>query len=58
MTARRILGPGPQAAPIQAAQADLFVGLPGVRLPDLDEVSFPAAKPPTAVQLGLQAPTD
>ncbi|MFI1660442.1 hypothetical protein ACH4ZU_36850 [Streptomyces sp. NPDC020472] len=35
---RRTLGPGPQTAPIQAAQADLLGGLPGVRLPDLDEL--------------------
>ncbi|MFD4973130.1 hypothetical protein [Streptomyces sp. NPDC058424] len=39
MTARRALATGPQAAhTIRAAQADLFDGLPGVRLPDLDEL--------------------
>ncbi|MEU8623161.1 hypothetical protein [Streptomyces sp. NPDC048623] len=38
MTARRTLGPGPQTAPIHAAQADLIADLPGVRLPDLDEL--------------------
>ncbi|MFI1291630.1 hypothetical protein ACH4VM_24730 [Streptomyces sp. NPDC020792] len=39
MTARRTLGTGPQAAhSIRAAQADLLDGLPGVRLPDLDEL--------------------
>ncbi|MET9957234.1 hypothetical protein ABZ135_37555 [Streptomyces sp. NPDC006339] len=38
MTTRRTLGPGPQAAPIQAAQADLFTGLPGLDLPDVAEL--------------------
>ncbi|MET9957242.1 hypothetical protein ABZ135_37600 [Streptomyces sp. NPDC006339] len=30
MTGRRTLGPGPRAAPIQAAQADLLTDLPDV----------------------------
>ncbi|MEU1409576.1 hypothetical protein ABZ471_46480 [Streptomyces sp. NPDC005728] len=39
MTARRTLGTGPQASHgIRAAQADLLDALPGVRLPDLDEL--------------------
>ncbi|MFF0794153.1 hypothetical protein [Streptomyces spiralis] len=40
MTVRRILGPGPEAPShsIRAAQADLLDTLPGVRLPDLDEL--------------------
>ncbi|MFI8966483.1 hypothetical protein ACIGO8_30730 [Streptomyces sp. NPDC053493] len=38
MTARRTLGPGPQPAPIKAAQADLIAELPGRRLPDLAEL--------------------
>ncbi|MEU9286490.1 hypothetical protein AB0D57_17645 [Streptomyces sp. NPDC048275] len=39
MTARRPLGIGPQDAhSIRAAQADLLDALPGVRLPDLDEL--------------------
>ncbi|MEU4655043.1 hypothetical protein AB0G32_14085 [Streptomyces sp. NPDC023723] len=39
MTDRRALGAGPQAAhTIRAAQADLLTDLPGVRLPDLDEL--------------------
>ncbi|GAB1340833.1 hypothetical protein ACE1SV_74230 [Streptomyces sp. E-15] len=37
MTARRTLGTGPQAG-IRAAEADLLPGLPGVRLPDLDDL--------------------
>ncbi|MEU2556435.1 hypothetical protein ABZ589_32950 [Streptomyces sp. NPDC013313] len=39
MTARRILGAGPQAAhAIRAAQADLIDALLGVRLPDAAEL--------------------
>ncbi|KUN75309.1 hypothetical protein AQJ66_36215 [Streptomyces bungoensis] len=38
MTARRTLGAGPQDANIRAAQADLLDALPGVRLPDLEEL--------------------
>ncbi|MFD7480370.1 hypothetical protein ACFV8Z_52105 [Streptomyces sp. NPDC059837] len=39
MTARRTLGTGPQDMhSIRAAQADLLDALPGVRLPDLDEL--------------------
>ncbi|WP_330469335.1 hypothetical protein OG547_35395 (plasmid) [Streptomyces longwoodensis] len=39
MTARRSLGPGPQAAhTIRAAQADLIDALPGVHIPDLAEL--------------------
>ncbi|MFE5940556.1 hypothetical protein ACFQ69_34980 [Streptomyces sp. NPDC056470] len=52
MTIRRILGPGPRPAPIQATEADLLAELPGVRLPDLTELrgrgvlsSHPASAP-------------
>lgn len=39
VTSRRTLGPGPEApAHIRAAQADLLDALPGIRLPDLDEL--------------------
>ncbi|MFJ7069717.1 hypothetical protein [Streptomyces sp. NPDC101115] len=39
MTARRALGTGPQVPDrIHAAQADLLDELPGIRLPDLDEL--------------------
>ncbi|MFE1028275.1 hypothetical protein ACFW5I_27535 [Streptomyces sp. NPDC058818] len=40
MTApRRTLGPGPQDAhTIRAAQADLLDTLPGIHLPDIDEL--------------------
>ncbi|MFI8242620.1 hypothetical protein ACIF83_36155 [Streptomyces sp. NPDC085866] len=39
MTARRILGAGPQTShSIRAAQADLLDALPEVRLSDLDEL--------------------
>ncbi|MGX4695091.1 hypothetical protein [Streptomyces sp. JNUCC 63] len=40
MTVRRTLGAGPEAPAhsIRAAQADLLDELPGVRLPDLDEL--------------------
>ncbi|MCQ6557006.1 hypothetical protein NPS70_28035 [Streptomyces sp. C10-9-1] len=39
MTVRRALGTGPEnPAHIRAAQADLLDALPGVRLPDLDEL--------------------
>ncbi|WP_030348930.1 hypothetical protein [Streptomyces sp. NRRL S-1022] len=39
MTVRRTLGAGPQASPsIRATEADLLDALPGVRLPDLDEL--------------------
>ncbi|MET8637354.1 hypothetical protein ACWEQ2_01785 [Streptomyces sp. NPDC004096] len=39
MTTRRTLGTGPQDAnSIRAAQADLLDELPGVRLPDVDEL--------------------
>ncbi|WP_406065900.1 hypothetical protein OG462_40660 [Streptomyces sp. NBC_01077] len=39
MTERCALGPGPQIRDrIRAAQADLLDELPGVRLPDLDEL--------------------
>ncbi|MGW1507384.1 hypothetical protein ACWCQW_55200 [Streptomyces mirabilis] len=40
MTARRILGIGPEAPAqsIRAAQADLLDAQPGVRLPDLGEL--------------------
>ncbi|WBO69772.1 hypothetical protein [Streptomyces camelliae] len=36
MTPRRALGAGPQT--IRAAQADLLDALPGLRLPDLEEL--------------------
>ncbi|MEU8765032.1 hypothetical protein [Streptomyces sp. NPDC048659] len=61
MTERRVLGAGPQApaAPIRAAQADLLHSLPGVRLPDLDELrdrgvlgSASAQVPPARRSLG------
>ncbi|WP_411078240.1 hypothetical protein [Streptomyces sp. cmx-10-25] len=35
MTSRRALGAGPQ---IRAAQADLIAALPGIRLPNLDDL--------------------
>ncbi|MBY8845577.1 hypothetical protein [Streptomyces sp. SP2-10] len=39
MTARRTLGQGPQAPhSIRAAQADLLDALPGIRLPNLNEL--------------------
>lgn len=38
VTARRTVGPGARTALIQAAQADLIADLPGIRLPDLDEL--------------------
>ncbi|WP_189554826.1 hypothetical protein [Streptomyces lavendofoliae] len=40
MTTRRALGAGPEvpAQGIRAAEADLLAALPGVRLPDLDEL--------------------
>ncbi|MET9016930.1 hypothetical protein ABZX74_39640 [Streptomyces olivaceoviridis] len=39
MIVRRTLGTGPQAsASIRAVEADLLDSLPGVRLPDLDEL--------------------
>ncbi|MET9669399.1 hypothetical protein ABZY19_29175 [Streptomyces sp. NPDC006475] len=39
MTSRRTLVPGPQAAQsIRASQADLVGPLPGVNLPDLEEM--------------------
>ncbi|MEV6702208.1 hypothetical protein AB0M68_34545 [Streptomyces sp. NPDC051453] len=42
MTARRVLGSGPQAArtmrTIRAWQADLIDALPGIRLPDVAEL--------------------
>ena len=39
VTARRALGAGPQDAHgIRASQADLIDALPGIRLPDLEEL--------------------
>ncbi|MFJ3904916.1 hypothetical protein [Streptomyces sp. NPDC090025] len=39
MTNRRSLGAGPQdLAGVRAAQADLLAELPGVRLPDIDDL--------------------
>ncbi|MFF3663503.1 hypothetical protein [Streptomyces olivochromogenes] len=61
MTARRTLGPGPEAPAqsIRAAQADLLDALPGVRLPDLGELrargvlgAHPAAPPSPRRSLG------
>ncbi|MFF8696740.1 hypothetical protein ACF08W_31455 [Streptomyces sp. NPDC015144] len=54
MTARRTLGPGPQApAPSRATQADLLAPLPGERLADLDALrsrgvldALPTTAPP------------
>ncbi|MFF0629829.1 hypothetical protein [Streptomyces sp. NPDC004296] len=38
-TARRSLGTGPQAtARIRAAQADLLATLPGIQMPDVEEL--------------------
>ncbi|MFG3343464.1 hypothetical protein ACGF1Z_00175 [Streptomyces sp. NPDC048018] len=63
MTARRTLGPGPQAAPIQAAQADLLDEFPGLRLPDIGELRTrgvlgppPAPAPVARRMLGTGAP--
>ncbi|MEU7428286.1 hypothetical protein [Streptomyces sp. NPDC040750] len=66
MTARRSLGPGPQAAhSIRAAQADLLDALPGVRLPDLSELrgrgvlgAHPAPAPTPRRTLGAGARTE
>ncbi|MFJ8028850.1 hypothetical protein [Streptomyces sp. NPDC096311] len=66
MTARRTLGPGPEAAhSIRAAQADLLDSLPGVRLPDLEELwvrgvlgAHPAAIPPPRRTLGAGGRAD
>lgn len=64
VTARRTLGPGPQTPPIQAAQADLLPDLPGVRLPDLEELRgrgvlggqlSPAPSPRRALGAGARA---
>ncbi|WP_406506857.1 hypothetical protein [Streptomyces sp. NBC_01602] len=60
MTARRTLGTGPQAAhSIRAAQADLLDELPGVLLPDIDELrargvlgAHPATSPSQRRTLG------
>ncbi|OIJ97372.1 hypothetical protein [Streptomyces monashensis] len=60
MTARRALGAGPQAPQnIRAAQADLRDTLPGIRLPDLDQLrargalgTHPAAPPASRRTLG------
>lgn len=39
VTARRTLSAGPQAErTFRAAQADLLVSLPGIRLPDLEDL--------------------
>ncbi|GHB79287.1 hypothetical protein GCM10010377_81660 [Streptomyces viridiviolaceus] len=66
MTARRILGTGPQApAQIRAAQADLLDSLPGVSLPDVDELrargvlgSHPAQAPAPRRILGAGGRAD
>ncbi|MFF3139251.1 hypothetical protein [Streptomyces mirabilis] len=60
MTARRTLATGPQDAhSIRATQADLLDALPGVRLPDLDELrargvlgAHPATSPSERRTLG------
>ncbi|MET9954436.1 hypothetical protein ABZ135_23235 [Streptomyces sp. NPDC006339] len=68
MTTRRTLGlgPGPQTAPIQAAQADLLAGLPGLDLPDvaelrargvLDPHPAPARREPRTLGTDPAAPT-
>ncbi|MFI5685577.1 hypothetical protein [Streptomyces sp. NPDC051636] len=66
MTARRTLGTGPEAPHnIRAAQADLLDSLPGVRLPDLDELrargvlgALPAAVPAPRRTLGAGGRAD
>ncbi|WP_406858780.1 hypothetical protein ABZO31_00390 [Streptomyces sp. HUAS MG47] len=66
VTVRRSLGTGPEnPAHIRAAQADLLDALPGVRLPDLDELRNPgvlgtqrAAPPSTRRALGSGGRTD
>ncbi|MGW0994414.1 hypothetical protein [Streptomyces sp. NPDC002520] len=66
MTARRTLGTGPQLAHgIRAAQADPLDSLPGVRLPDLDELrargvlgAHPAAVPASRRILRAGGPAD
>ncbi|MFV5998372.1 hypothetical protein ACNPQM_39935 [Streptomyces sp. NPDC056231] len=66
MTARRILGAGPPAPhSIRAAQADLLDALPGVRLPDLDEMrargvlgAHPATTPAPRRTLGAGGGAD
>ncbi|MEU8695956.1 hypothetical protein [Streptomyces sp. NPDC048665] len=66
MTARRALGAGPQAPQnIRAAQADLLDVLPGVRLPDLDQLrargvlgSHPATPPAPRRTLGIGGSAD
>ncbi|WEP01035.1 hypothetical protein A6P39_045125 (plasmid) [Streptomyces sp. FXJ1.172] len=66
MTARRTLGADPQALhSIRAAQADLLDALPGVHLPDLDELrtrgvlgTRPATTPAPRRMLGAGGRTD
>ncbi|MER5359675.1 hypothetical protein [Streptomyces sp. NPDC002785] len=52
MTSRRTLGTGPETSPrgMSAAQADLLDVLPGIRLPDLQELRARGV-------LGNRAPT-
>lgn len=66
MTARRTLGAGPQTAHgIRATQADLLDSLPGVRLPDIEELrargvldSHPAPTPARRRSLGAGGRAD
>jgi hypothetical protein len=67
VTVRRILGTGPRASEpsIRAAQADLLDALPGVHLPDLDELrargvlgARPAAPPSPRRALGVGGRAD
>ncbi|MFF5406828.1 hypothetical protein ACFY8K_28335 [Streptomyces misionensis] len=66
MTVRRTLGAGPQAPhSIRAAQADLLDALPGVRLPDVEELrtrgvlgAQPAAPPAPRRTLGAGVRAD
>lgn len=66
VTARRTLGIGPQAPQnIRAAQADLLGALPGIRLPDLDQLrargvlgAHPATPPASRRTLGTGGSAD
>ncbi|MFF3467715.1 hypothetical protein [Streptomyces sp. NPDC001978] len=70
MTVHRTLGTGPQASAdsIRAAQADLLDALPGVHLPDLDELRArgalgaqpapPAPSPRRALGAGVRGDED
>ncbi|MEW2494920.1 hypothetical protein AB0942_15505 [Streptomyces nodosus] len=67
MTARRALGTGPDtpAHSIRAVQADLLDELPGIRLPDIDELrtrgvlaALPATSPTPRRTLGAGGRAD